>query len=291
MRRLLSIAILAAGAVLGTQAFALAGDGPPAKAADPGPAPHRAVSTAPAPSPTAAEPTTTTTGGAAALGAAVAVADIAPDRPVDPPVRFEELRLRCAAAATDAGRGVGCQWSQSAHPRFAGYRLVRSDGEHREVVFRTHEVEVVRHLDTTVTPGVRYRYAVEVLDAHGRVIGRAGPVTAGVPEPEPQDLRFGCERASDGDVRGITCRWVGAEGAVRGYVLYRSVDGGAREAIYRTGPDGRLGHVDGPLRPGHRYTYAVVALDGAGEVVGIGGPVTIGIPPPDPATTDAARRG
>lgn len=284
MRRLAVLALLPTAALLGSQALAAPGGG------DRGPAATATTAAAHAPSasPATAAPTTVSVAPSTTVAATV---DTAVDRPVEPPVRFEELRLRCEAVATDAGRGVGCHWSPSTHPRFAGYRLVRSDGHQRVVVLRTPDVEVVRHLDPTVAPGVRYRYVIEVLDAHGGVIGRGGPVTAGVPKPDPQDLRFGCEAASDGDVRGIACRWMAAEGEARGYVLYRSVDGGARGAIYRTGPDGRLHHFDGPLRPGHRYTYAVVALDGAGAVVGIGGPVTIGIPPPGPAPTDVAARG
>ena len=107
----------------------------------------------------------------------------------------------------------------------------------------------------------------------------ADPVVA-APHERPYDpVRFGCRRASDGEHRGIACRWAPVDGA-RSYVLFRSVDGGARQAIYRTGAAGRLGHFDGPLRPGHRYRYAVVAYDGNGRVLGVGGPVAIGIPSP-----------
>jgi len=111
--------------------------------------------------------------------------------------------------------------------------------------------------------------------------GERPPDTVAVASPDRpvEQLRFGCRRASDGEHRGIACRWAAADGARR-YVLYRSVDGGPRQAIYRTDADGRMGHFDGPLRPGHRYRYAVVAFDGNGRVIGLGGPVTIGIPAP-----------
>jgi hypothetical protein len=276
-----------AAALLGSQAFAGAGPSDPeptaAARATPRPAtaapttePASVTTTTAAPSDTsdATEPTTRAT------------EDTVVDRATPTPPRFEDLRLRCEGIARDPGPGVACRWSASHHPRFAGYRLVRGDGEQRTVVFRTRDVEVVRHLDTTVELGQRYRYVIQVLDAHGNVIGDGGPAVAGVPKPPRQEMRFACERASDGEHRGIACRWGEADGPVRGYVLYRSIDHGPREAIYRTGPDGRLGHVDAPLRPGHRYTYAVVALDGDGEVIGQGGPITIGIPPPEPTTGD-----
>ena len=44
------------------------------------------------------------------------------------------------------------------------------------------------------------------------------------------------------------------------YVLYRSVDGAAREAIYRTGEDGRRSFRDRDVKPGQSIRYAVVAV-------------------------------
>lgn len=300
MRRLPVLALAAATAVLAVPTLALAGGGgqtspPPiedpvvAVAAPTDATPSTVVATT---LPTA---TPTTTEAAADAPAAsettsATTAETAAER-LAPPHRLEQLRLGCEGVVAALGRGVACRWSASHHPDFAGYRLVRGDGDERVVVFRTRDVDAVRHLDATVTPGQRYRYAIQVVDAEGRVIGQGGPAVAGIPEPPRQMLRFACERASDGEHRGIACRWSAATGEVRGYVLYRSVDGGAREAIYRAGADGRLGHFDGPLRPGHRYTYAVVALGADGEVLGGGGPVTIGIPPAPVAPPDGRPTG
>lgn len=300
MRRLPVLALAAATAVLAVPTLALAGGGgtpsaPPIDEPVVALAPHGTTApttVAPRVATTVAVATPTTMEAAAAPGATTtteAPVEVVAAERIAPAPRIEPLRLACEGVAAAPGRGVACRWSASHHPGFAGYRLVRGDGDERVVVLRTRDVDVVRHLDTSVTPGQRYRYAIQVVDAHGRVIGAGGPAVAGIPEPPRQTLRFACDRASDGGHRGIACRWSAATGEVRGYVLYRSVDGGAREAIHGAAPAGRLGHFDGPLRPGHRYTYAVVALGADGEVLGGGGPVTIGIPatPPDPPGTRA----
>jgi hypothetical protein len=62
------------------------------------------------------------------------------------------------------------------------------------------------------------------------------------------------------------------------YVLYRSVDGGARAKIYRTGLDGRRVFLDQDVAAGQTIRYAVVALTARGRVVGVGGPDTVVVP-------------
>lgn len=100
----------------------------------------------------------------------------------------------------------------------------------------------------------------------------------------PEQLRFGCRlvRADterpDVHRRGIACRWSATQQRnAAGYVLYRSVDGGAREVVYRGGLE-RTRFLDTEVRPGHRYTYAVVVVDADGEPLGGGGPDTVGFP-------------
>jgi hypothetical protein len=92
-------------------------------------------------------------------------------------------------------------------------------------------------------------------------------------------LRFNCAFVIDGDSRGVACRWGEASrpAAVR-YVLYRSVDGAAREAIYRVGLNGRRAFLDTEIVAGQTIRYAVVALAADGRVVGIGGPDAVTIP-------------
>jgi hypothetical protein len=122
----------------------------------------------------------------------------------------------------------------------------------------------------------------------GATIARSGPATVRIPPP-PETLRLACELASNGDQRGVACTWSEAKHpAAAGYVLWRSVDGGARERIYRTGLDGRRGFFDAEVKPGQVIRYAVVVVDRAGERVGHGGPASVRIPPRDvePGPTD-----
>jgi hypothetical protein len=86
---------------------------------------------------------------------------------------------------------------------------------------------------------------------------------------------------------GVACRWSATTrpGADR-YVLYRSVNGGAREAIYRTGIDGRRWFLDTRVRPGQTIRYAVIALSSTGRIVAIGGPDLVVLGPL--ATTTAS---
>ena len=92
-------------------------------------------------------------------------------------------------------------------------------------------------------------------------------------------LRFNCLIIIDGAHRGVQCRWSDAlRPAAERYVLWRSVDGAAREAIYRVGEDGRRSFFDTDVKPGQHIRYAVVALDANGRVVGFGGPDRVLIP-------------
>ena len=61
-------------------------------------------------------------------------------------------------------------------------------------------------------------------------------------------------------------------------MLFRSVDGAARQAIYRTPLNGRRSFLDTDVKAGQTVRYAVVALAADGRVVGIGGPDTVKIP-------------
>ena len=98
--------------------------------------------------------------------------------------------------------------------------------------------------------------------------------------PRHEEIRLACELGSNGDVRGVACKWSEAgHPSAAGYVLWRSVDGGPRERIYRTGLDGRRGHFDAKVKPGQTIRYAVIVVNKAGEPVGRGGPVTVRIPP------------
>ena len=210
----------------------------------------------------------------------------------EPEPELEQLRLHCEGVISEDHRpGIICRWTTSKAPRFAAYHLIRGDGEHREVVFRSDERDHAFFLDDKVEPGVEYHYLVQVLGPNGGVIGLSNPSAAKVPERPREHLELACERAALEGHRGVACRWSEAtRDDASGYVLVRSIDGGPRERIFRTGIEGPNRHFDSPLRPGHRYTYAVLVLDADGHVIGEGGPVTVGWPLNPPPTAEPPAR-
>jgi hypothetical protein len=222
----------------------------------------------------------------AADAAGTDAADVAAtDRPL------RTMRLGCTRFVSDAtGLAVGCRWSAVDVDTLRGYqlwRVVDAPGT-RRLIATVPAGEPLRFVDRNVSRGHRYTYVVLALAIDGSRLGRGGPVV--VPIPAPDDaLRMACELARIGDVRGVACKWSATDhpAAVR-YVLYRSVDGGAREAIYRAGLDGRRSFLDRAVRRGQSIRYSVVVFDTAGHVVGRGGPVVVRIPASDAAPTDAA---
>jgi hypothetical protein len=92
----------------------------------------------------------------------VASAATAETRPEPSPIR-----LRCAAVKVlETDRiVVGCRWTQSNHPRFYAYKLLRIGGgvPGRTTVFRTTDVTATAARDHTVRAGHRYAYGVVVL--------------------------------------------------------------------------------------------------------------------------------
>ncbi|MGQ0830305.1 MAG: hypothetical protein ACT4OV_01370 [Microthrixaceae bacterium] len=248
-------------------------------------APVAAASASGAIGPTATE----TTAPSEPASGATAPAQRDDDR-VDERPEHARLRLECKGTTEARGPGVLCRWSPSASPRFAAYRLLRGDGEERQVVFRTSEINHTWFFDRAVERGVEYHYLVQVLDAGGRVIGASNPASASLPDRPLERLDLACERVGAHERSGVACRWsaTGRDDA-SGYTLVRSIDGGPREPILRTGVEGPNRYVDAPLRAGHRYTYVVLVIDRQGQVIGEGGPVTVGWPP-DPAPADSPTR-
>ncbi len=195
-----------------------------------------------------------------------------------PPVA-DKLRLACELTSNGDVRGVACKWTEATHPAAAGYVLWRSvDGGPREAIYKTRLDGRLGFFDTKIKPGHSIRYAVVAVDAAGRIVGHGGPVAVRIPPPA-DTLRMACELASDGDHRGVACKWTEAtHPAAAGYVLWRSVDGGPREAIYKTRLDGRHGFFDRDVKPGQTIRYSVVVVDKMGHAVGHGGPIVVKIP-------------
>jgi hypothetical protein len=192
----------------------------------------------------------------------------------------ERLRMACAIVWDADHRGIACRWSEAKHPKAAGYVLWRSvDGGPRERVYRAGLDGPRRFFDTDVKRGQIIRYAVIVVDKDGHKIGRGGPVVVRTPRILER-LRMACALAFTEDHRGVACKWSEAKRArAVGYILVRSVDGGPRERIYRTGLDGRRHFLDTDVKRGQTIRYAVIVVDKHGHKIGRGGPVVVRIPP------------
>lgn len=117
--------------------------------------------------------------------------------PGDEP-RPERLRLACEQVESDVEHGavVACKWSQATSDQLAGYRLVRTDGDGREVIARGGR-EFTAHRDH-VRPG-RYAYRVVGVDRDGKVIAASEAVGVFVPRPEAGDRPDAGERPAAGD--------------------------------------------------------------------------------------------
>ena len=196
---------------------------------------------------------------------------------VPPPA--EALRMACELGSNGDQRGIACKWARAIHPAAAGYILWRSvDGGPREVIYRTGLDGRLGFFDTKIRPGHTFRYVVVVVDRAGHAVGYGGPEVVTVPPPA-DTLRMACELAAIGDQRGVACKWSAATHPVAaGYVLWRSVDDGPREAIYRIGLDGRQWYLDPDVKPGQTIRYSVVVVDKDGRAVGHGGPIVVEIP-------------
>lgn len=90
--------------------------------------------------------------------------------------QLEAIELTCAARATADGPVVGCRWSSPSVLPAAGVRLIRFDpavDPYRTVVLRTADLSVTEYVDRDVRAGHRYGYAVQVVAAGGRLVGRS----------------------------------------------------------------------------------------------------------------------
>ncbi len=236
------------------------------------------------------------------VGFATASTDAGPDdraTAVDRVHEIEVLRLRCAVRGTepasDATRSgsvaVGCEWSAPTSPRAAGVRLVRLDpdvDDHRRVVFRTGDLDVTGFTDTRVRRGHRYAYAVQAVTARGRVVGQSEVVWVRIPGvTDIEALRLACALGPAGEAIG--CEWslpTVREAAV--ITLWRSVDGGPREAVERFRPDGPNTYRDPVPVGASRVIYAVIATSASDHIVARSRPETVRLPDRARSRTEVA---
>ena len=103
--------------------------------------------------------------------------------------RDHRLRMACELTTTDAGRGIGCRWSEADVPGAAGWLLWRSvDGGERGVIARIGLDERPGYLDREVAAGHSYRYVLQLVNAEGSPIGSSEPVLVEVGRDVVADL-------------------------------------------------------------------------------------------------------
>ena len=191
------------------------------------------------------------------------------------------INLACALvipAPSSVQPRIVCRWSAFDGP-VQVYRVSRRvDMGPAHLIAAVTPGQELRHADPNIRAGHTYSYRVTAVANDGSRLGASALVSVHVGRV-PEALGFNCFFLIDDAVQGAECHWSASTrpGAVR-YALYRSVDGGARELIYRTGLNGRRSFLDVNVKAGQTVRYAVVVLAADGRIVGIGGPDTVKIP-------------
>ena len=203
----------------------------------------------------------------------------------EPSTPLPAIKLSCALvvpnplSAIAPNRAIVCKWRAPEGATVAKYRLWRTvDGGDRKLVVVKAPDARLRHADYNIRTGHTYRYLVTGVDTTGTRVAKSTVDKVYVVRPA-QALRFNCIVEIDEGLTSVVCRWSDTTraSAVR-YVVFRSVDGGARQAIYRVGEDGRRAFRDRDVKPGQAIRYAVVAVSASGRIVAYGGPDRVVIP-------------
>ena len=196
-----------------------------------------------------------------------------------------EIKLACALVnpypltAAWPNRANVCKWTAPTGIVVAKYRVWRADGTAARVLIGTVlPTATLRYADRNIKTGHTYHYFVAGVNDAGQRVARSNVAKVYVTRA-PQTLAFNCVLVTDNGTSWARCYWSNTNraAAVR-YVLYRSVDGAARQAIYRTGIHGTRSFADKDVKPGQKVRYAVVAYDKYGHVVAFASPDTVQIP-------------
>jgi len=208
-------------------------------------------------------------------------ASAAPATTAAPP----EIRLACALVVPNPlspaspNRAIVCKWTPTANASVSAYRLWRSvDAGSRALIATVPTGSPLRHADRNIRTGHTYHYFVAAVNAGGTRVARSNVASVYVGRA-PETLAFNCVVVIDGAKVWAACHWSATSraAAVR-YVLWRSVDGGAPQAVYRTGIHGHRSFADHDVKAGQKIRYAVVALDKYGRIVAYGSPDVVQIP-------------
>ena len=203
----------------------------------------------------------------------------------EPSTPLPAIKLSCALvvpnplSAIAPNRAIVCKWRAPDGATVAKYRLWRTvDGGARQLVVVKAADARLRHADFNIRTGHTYRYLVTGVDSVGTRLRRARSTRSTWGGPHRRCASTASWRSTRGSTSAV-CRWSDTTraSAVR-YVLYRSVDGGPAQAIYRVGEDGRRAFRDRDVKPGQAIRYAVVAVNASGRIVAYGGPDRVVLP-------------
>lgn len=196
-----------------------------------------------------------------------------------------EIKLGCSLTLLNPlgpatpHRAIVCKWTAPVGITIAKYRVWRSvDGGTRRLMSTVTTLNPLRFVDRYVFANHSYTYTVVGLASDGARVAISARVKVSIGRAiEIIAMRCGITAVTDG--MAVSCRWAAATrpAAVR-YVLIRSVDGAAREGIYRTPRNGIRSFVDTKVASGQTVRYAVLALSSTGRVVSRGGPIVVQVP-------------
>ncbi len=169
---------------------------------------------------------------------------------VEPPVaQPQDLKAQVILA------GVLLSWRGSA-PRFRVYRA-----EKDQPFVPLADPALPEYIDGTAQFGVTYRYVVQALNGKAQSEASA-PVAITPADVFPPAVPSGLTAA--GTATTIELTWErNTETDLRGYRLYRSTDGGPFTPV--TGLLDTPAYSDHDVQRGHKYRYAVSAVDQAGN--------------------------
>lgn len=105
------------------------------------------------------------------------------------------------------------------------------------------------------------------------------------PRPGAEQLRLGCAWGSEGDRKGVVCRWSPSQRAdFAAYRLFRTDGDGRPTVIARHTARGSTTYVDTGAEPTRSYSYELRVYNQRDEPIGVGGPVPV-------EARDATREG
>jgi hypothetical protein len=198
-----------------------------------------------------------------------------------------DIKLGCSLALVsplgpNPHRAITCTWAAPAGVQVKMYRLWRvvdaPNPASLRLIAAIAGAEPLRYTDAAIRGGHDYTYYVAGIGTDGTRVALSNRVRIHV-GPAIEKLALTCAPATVGALSGVACHWSAAtRPAADHYVLIRSVDGGARERLYRTWIHGRRAFFDTDVKPGQTIRYAVLALTASGRVIGLGGPVVVHVP-------------